>query len=145
MYICIQRVSPKKTLKCCVLAVSGLEIDIFVKGSVIFQFKQFLMFLSLEICKQLVSEENILMSKIPKKKNNSQPMVLSKYSFLQSIPKVSFISFSFERDRNFQISKEMKQAAPIFCFHLHLRQLSMCRGQITRITNSLMLQNRKQL
>lgn len=68
MYICIQRVSPKKTLKCCVLAVSGLEIDIFVKGSVIFQFKQFLMFLSLEICKQLVSEENILMSKIPKKK-----------------------------------------------------------------------------
>ena len=44
MYIRIQRVSPRKPLKCCVLAVSGLEIDIFVKGSVIFQFKQFLMF-----------------------------------------------------------------------------------------------------
>lgn len=61
-------------------------------------------------------------------------MALSKCSLLQDIPKVSFISLSFERDHNFQISVEMKHAAPIFCFHLHLSQLSTCHGHITRVT-----------
>lgn len=71
IYISVDKES-KKNFKCWVLAASRLETDILAEQNVIFEFKEFVMFLSLEICKQLVSEENVLMSKTPKKNYNQK-------------------------------------------------------------------------